>query len=399
MRALEYAPTIPGYAAARLLGGTRGGPLGLLRLNHRAAPPRPGSGWSRVRPRLAGICGSDLAAIGGHASTYLGALSTTPFVPGHEVVGDLVEDSRELTAGTRVIIEPLLRCAVRGVPPCARCAAGEEQGCEAVAGEGMDAGLQTGYCGATGGGWGTELWAHADQLHAVPATLDDREAVLVEPLACAVHAALRSGVGPGDRVLVLGAGTVGLLTLAALSHLAPPGRLLAVAKHDHQRRLAEQLGADSVTAPGSALRAVRWLTGARLVEPRIGDPFLLGGVDVTLECTGTAAGLQQALACTRAGGTVVMVGMPGRLTVDLAPAWHREISLRGAYGYGSETVEGIVRRTFAIALELASSLALGRLVGAPHPLSGYREALAEASSAGARGLVKVVFAPQHTEAA
>lgn len=402
MKALEYSPTLPGYAAARWLGGTRGGPLQLLRLAHRPAPELLGDGWVRVRPRLAGICGSDLACLDGHATAYLGALASTPFVLGHEIVADVAQDIDGLRAGTRVVVEPILHCGVRGVrPPCPRCAAGEPQGCESVAGEGFAAGLQTGFCSATGGGWATELVAHRSQLHRVPDALDDTDAVVVEPLACALHAVTRSGAAPDDSVAVLGCGTLGLLTIAALRHLGLARRVIAVARHDHQRKFAASLGGDVVTAPESMLRTVRWETGARLVEQRGVGPFLLGGVDVCFECTGTAAGLRDAMASTRAGGTVVMVGMPGRIGIDLSPAWHRELTVRGAYGYGVESGTALTqlgpqppRRTFEMAIEAASSMRPGRLVGDAFPLSEYHDALAEAASAGRRGVVKVAFAPQ-----
>lgn len=402
MHALDYTPTLPGYAAARVLGGLRGGPLQLLRLNHRPAPELPGDGWVRLRPRLSGICGSDLACLDGHASPYLGALASPPFVLGHEIVADVVGGLQGLDEGTRVVVEPLLSCAVRGVrPPCPRCAAGEPQGCEAVAGEGLQAGLQIGFCSATGGGWATELVAHRSQLHRVPDSLDDADAVMVEPLACALHAVLRSGATGRDSVLVLGSGTLGLLTLASLRHLELGRRLIAVAKHDHQRSLAASLGADTVTRPDALFRAVRYETGARLVEDTLSGPFLLGGVDVCFECTGTAGGLRDAMACTRAGGTVVMVGMPGRVTVDLSLAWQRELVLRGAYGYGVESggpaparAADPPQRTFDLALTAARALRPGRLVGAPFALADYREAVATASAAGSRGAVKVTFAPQ-----
>jgi threonine dehydrogenase-like Zn-dependent dehydrogenase len=403
MRALEYSPTLPGYAASRWLGGTRGGPLQLLRLAHRPAPELPGDGWVRLTPRLAGICGSDLACLEGHASPYLGALASTPFVLGHEIVADVADGIDGLPAGTRVVVEPLLSCAVRGVrPPCPRCAAGEPQGCESVVGEGLAAGLQTGFCAATGGGWATELVAHRSQLHRVPDALEDADAVIVEPLACALHAVMRSGIAAGDTALVIGCGTLGLLTIAAMRHLGVGRRVIAVARHDHQRRLAGSLGADVVTEPNTMLRTVRWETAARLVEERGVEPFLLGGVDVCFECTGTADGLRDAMASTRAGGAVIMVGMPGRLSIDLSPAWQRELVLRGAYGYGVETDGGGLsargvqppRRTFELALDAASKLRPGRLVGAPFALGDYREAVAEASSAGRRGAVKVTFAPQ-----
>jgi threonine dehydrogenase-like Zn-dependent dehydrogenase len=403
MRALECTPTLPGYALSRLVGGTRGGPFTMLRLAHRPPPPLPGEGWVRLRPRLAGICGSDLAALNGHASPYLGALASSPFVPGHEVVATVAEAGDRWAEGERVVVEPLLHCGVRGVvPPCPRCAAGEPQGCESVAGEGLAAGLQTGYCSATGGGWAGELVAHHSQLHTVPAALDDRDAVLVEPLACALHAVLRNRPGADDRVLVVGAGTLGLLVVAALRHAARPGRVIAVAKHPPQRRLAGLLGADVVATPEGMLRTVRFETRARLVEGGAVEPFLLGGADLSFECSGSAAGLQGAIACTRAGGTVVMAGMPGRASLDLAPAWHRELSLRGAYGYGVETAPGVAvqppQRTFAVAIAAALALRPGHLVEDPHPLEDYRRALTRAASAGSRGAVKVAFAPQPARA-
>ena len=402
MRALQLDPTVPAYAAARLTRGTRGGPLTMLRLVRRPEPDLPGPGWVRLRPRLSGICGSDVAALTGHASPYLGALASTPFVPGHEVVADVVDadGAADLRDGDRVVVEPLLSCAVRGVvPPCARCAAGEPQGCEAVAGEGLDAGLQTGYCRATGGGWSTSLVAHRSQLHRVPDDLDDADAVMVEPLACALHAVARSQPGTADTVVVLGAGTLGLLTVAAVRTLASPRRLLAVAKHDRQRQHALRLGADTVCGPGAVLRSVRFATGSRLVEDRVAGSFLLGGADVCFECTGTPGGLRDAMAVTRSQGTVVLVGMPARAAIDLAPAWHRELVLRGAYGYGVETVPGSPpARTFDLALDAARRLRPGSLVAAPYPLDEHRAAVDHAAAAGARGDVKVAFAPREEAA-
>jgi threonine dehydrogenase-like Zn-dependent dehydrogenase len=97
------------------------------------------------------------------------------------------------------------------------------------------------------------------------------------------------------------------------------------------------------------------------------------------------------MACTRAGGTVVMVGMQGRASIDLSPAWQRELKLRGAYGYGIEADTGM--RTFAVALDAARVIRPGRLVSDPYVLDDYRDAIAHAAAAGSRGAVKVAFAP------
>jgi threonine dehydrogenase-like Zn-dependent dehydrogenase len=109
------------------------------------------------------------------------------------------------------------------------------------------------------------------------------------------------------------------------------------------------------------------------------------------DCVGSADSIDQALAMVRARGTVVLVGMPGSIRVDLAPLWHREVTLRGAYAYGTERVAGTSLRTFDLALELAGTLHTGRLVSATYPLDRFEEALAHAGAAGRRGSVKVAF--------
>ena len=107
MLALELYRSVTRYAAARVVGervpGLIAGPLAPLRLVNRDEPRIPGDGWGRVRPRLAGICGSDLATISGRASFYFSSLVSMPFVPGHEVVGELFGDLEDLPDGTRVL--------------------------------------------------------------------------------------------------------------------------------------------------------------------------------------------------------------------------------------------------------------------------------------------------------
>ncbi|MGH7338801.1 MAG: zinc-dependent alcohol dehydrogenase, partial [Myxococcota bacterium] len=266
MIALTFERSVPRYAASRALGRAAPGLLpriAPLRLGHVDDPALPGDGWVRVAPSLAGICGSDLAMISGDASFYFSPIVSMPFVPGHEVVGALMDPAGDLAEGTRVVIEPVLACAVRGIdPPCDACAAGRVGNCTHSAHGTIEPGLQTGYCADTGGGWGTVLVAHTSQLHAVPDELTDEAAVLIEPLACAVHAVLRAEVEPGSTVLVTGAGTMGLLVIAALRSLTEGVRIVAVAKHPRQRAEAARLGADDVVTPDAALRSVRLYTGS-----------------------------------------------------------------------------------------------------------------------------------------
>jgi len=378
--------SIPSYAIVRASGGrpdVATSALSMLHLGDVPEPELPARNWVRVMPTLSGICGSDLAAIGGHASLYLDPLTSYPFVPGHEVVGTL-ED------GSRVVIEPALGCVVRGIePPCARCAEGRPGLCYNVTEGPIEVGLQTGYCADTGGGWGEVLVAHPSQLHAVPESLSDEAAVLIEPFACCVHAALRGGAGKNDIVVVTGAGTIGLLTVAAIKRFTPPRRLIAIAKHPTQRDLALKLGADQVISPSEVFQRVRFATGARRLDG-MNRSLLLGGADITFECVGRADSLNEAVRFTRAGGTVVVVGMPGEEKVDWAPIWQRELTVMGAYAYGAEPKKK-GKRTFELALEAAPEVHLETLTGPLFGLGEYRDAIAYAMSAGKLGAVKVAF--------
>ena len=394
-QALELFRSVPRYLAARALAdrapGLVTGPLATLRLVNRKDPEPLGPGWARVRPILAGICGSDLATISGRSSFYFSPLVSMPFTPGHEVVGELLEDLEDLPAGTRVVLEPVLRCAARGLEPCPNCAAGLTGRCDRVTTGHIAPGLQTGYCKDTGGGWGRMFVAHRSQLHPVPEALSDRRAVLVEPLACAVHAALRAEVPPDGAVLLIGAGTVGVLTLLALKQLTRAGRITVVAKHERQRRCAGAFGATEVVGPGEALSSVRRATRALRLKPEIGPAFLLGGVDVAIDCVGSRASLDLALRATRAGGRIVLAGIPVQ-GPDLTPLWFRELELVGAYTGGVETLPGGGRRhAFDIAMELAAANPLDGIVGTTYPLGRWREALDHALAAGRLGTLKVAF--------
>jgi threonine dehydrogenase-like Zn-dependent dehydrogenase len=370
--------------AGRWMTGAIAGNLSPLRLVKRPAPQLPGPGWTRVAPLLSGICGSDLAMLTGRASPYLSPMISMPFVPGHEVVGETLDDLPAVPRGTRIVLDPVLSCRPRGTPACRWCASGHENRCDHITTGAISAGLQTGFCGDTGGGWSWQFVAHADQLHPAPDELPNERAVLVEPLACAVHSVRRLDVPSGASVLIVGAGTVGLLTLLALRELTPAGPVYLMAKHAHQRSRARDLEATALIDPGQGIRALRRVTTARMHVPELGSGFLLGGVDMAFECTGSPAGLNTALRLVRAGGTVVASGMPSS-GVDLAPLWYRELRLVGAYASHSE------RADFDTALRLAGSPVLGGYVDTRYPLGRWREALNHAANAGQLGTVKVAF--------
>jgi threonine dehydrogenase-like Zn-dependent dehydrogenase len=196
-------------------------------------------------------------------------------------------------------------------------------------------------------------------------------------------------------VLIVGAGTVGILTLIAARTYAQAGTVIVAAKHRAQRAAARMAGASDVVNPEHAAKAVRRVASAVKLTPERGQDFLLGGADVTIECVGSRGGLDLALRTAKAGGRVVLSGIPDG-GADLTPLWFRELELAGAYTAGVEETPAGPRLAFELAIELASNLGpiLGRMVGATYPLDRWRDAIDHAMSAGRLGTFKVAFAPQ-----
>ena len=429
MKAIVFKRKEARYAAGRLAAKVSSDAalkVGPLSLAHIDPPDLPDADtWHRLRPRLSGICGSDLSTIACETSLYFEPLVSFPFVLGHEIVGDL-ED------GSRVVIDAVLGHAARGeTPPHLESAPGDgnDYG-HSIAGH-LKAGIQTGNCASTGGGWSTELVVHDSQIHPVPESFSDEAAVLVEPCASGYHTALKAVAGGGaartaqgsdaasgakaakggradggakaakaadlsegmqqtasvNLAVVIGAGTIGLCALAALRKVAPGATIIAAAKHPEQRSFAEELGADVVAKPSELRRAVRRASGCRMT-----GELLSGGADVTIDAVGSAASLTDAIAVTRPRGRIVLSGMPGSVQVDLAPVWHRETEIVGSYTYGTEHLpDGTETHTFPLAMQLIEELELERLVSAHYRLDDYRRAIRHAMSAGELGATKIVF--------
>jgi threonine dehydrogenase-like Zn-dependent dehydrogenase len=396
LHALVYRKSIPRYllmrAGSRRIKSLETSRLSPLQLEDAPDPGLPTPQWVRVRPLLSGICGSDLGTLSSENSPYFSPLTSPPFVMGHEVVGEVAEDNSGFRAGERVVLEPALGCAARGIdPPCPYCASGRHALCLNVARGDISPGIQTGFCRDTGGGWsrGT-LVAHPSQLHRVPDAVPDEAAVAIEPLACAVHAAL--GAAPGETTLVIGAGSVGLLTVAALRHLTDAGRIICVAKHERQKDEALRLGATEVVHPKETYSNLPEMLGTTPYKPELGKPVVMGGAGTVFECVGAPGTIEDALRLTRPGGEVTLVGMPGaKSTLDLTALWYKEVRLAGSYAYSIENYFGKKTSSFQLALCIAPKIGLQALVGPHFRLEDYREAIAAARSAGREGHVKLVF--------
>lgn len=409
MKAVTFGAAIPRYlgtlAAGRISERLYIGPHACTRLQTVATPRLPGDTWVRIRTRLGGICGSDLGLVTLQAAPSLSPFSSHPFVIGHENVGDVVEVGRGVTTlapGERVTANPILCCEPRNVRPvCGPCSEGQHQQCIHFVDGDLPPGAMLGTTRGLGGSWGDEFVAHESQVLRIPDGMTDAEAVLVEPLACSVHAVRSGRLRAGESALVIGAGTMGLLTAAALQALAPEVRVTVLARHLFQGEHASRLGAVRVVpARGNYTEDLADAAGARLLKPIIGERIATGGFDRTYVCTGGSRGVRDALRFTRSGGSVMLLGNASKLPgVDWSPVWFKELTIAGTLCYGTHPVsDGVHGHAPVSSFEEAARIIadgrapVGGLVTHTFPLADYRRALATALDKGAERSVKVAFA-------
>jgi 2-desacetyl-2-hydroxyethyl bacteriochlorophyllide A dehydrogenase len=308
--------------------------------------PVPGPDEALIRTLVAGVCGSDLhAAHGRHPFVAL------PYRPGHEVVG-VVETAGSAAAGAlpgqRVTVTPYLPCW-----NCKMCASGRENLCENLGFFG---------CGYSQGGMAEHFTLPAHRLFPVPDALGDHAAALIEPLATPVHAVRLAGDVAGRSVAVLGAGTIGLLTLSVLrAHGA--GQVISTDPNPGKRARAAALGADATIDAGTpdVVGQVRRALG--------------GSADIVFDCVAVQSSMDQAIAMADKGGTVVVVGVPaGPVTVPLPIVQDHQIRIQGSATYLPEDFRESAELLRAGAVKAAD------FVTATRPLAQVAEAFALASS-------------------
>ena len=374
MKALVYQVNPVGYVTCKWLRYLWPGCLttGLngLSLRNVDPPALPADNWVRVRTLLGGICGSDVAIIDQKQpiDSILQAYSTQPMMLGHENVGVVAEVGPAVGAewlGRRVCVEPTLNCIVRGIdPPCPRCQVGEFGACENFGDEatgtaGLPPGTSIGYNDRTGGAFGEMFVAHESQLVGVPDGLSDAQALLTDPLACSLHAVLRTDLTDAARVLVYGAGMIGLGVIAALRAMDFAGRIDVVGRSEYLAQWVRRLGGDDYLRLPRARKArsavIAERTGAPLRLSRFDNPMLSGGYDVVYDCVGSSQALTECLKWTRARGQVAMVATGTGRDVDMTPIWFRELTVTGAYGRQIEHLNGRAIGTYQLAHELMTA--------------------------------------------
>ncbi|CAN5141626.1 alcohol dehydrogenase catalytic domain-containing protein [soil metagenome] len=282
---------------------------------------QPAAGEARVRATMVGICGSDLhAACGRHPFIDL------PYRPGHEAVGvvDAVGEGVDQSwVGKRVAVEPNLACG-----HCTQCKAGRYNICKDL----LVLGCQT------PGALADSFTVALDRLVPLADDLDDRHAILIEPLATPVHTVRRAAEAVGDLrghpVVVIGAGPIGLFVLLAARHAG--AKVVVADLLESKRARAERLGAAGTfdpTAPDAVQTALD----------------LLGGpAAVVIDCVSRESSVAQAVDLVDKGGAIMIVGVAeGATPVPLGLIQDRELALIGNLMY--------VREDFTAAMDLLAA--------------------------------------------
>jgi (R,R)-butanediol dehydrogenase / meso-butanediol dehydrogenase / diacetyl reductase len=290
--------------------------------------PAPDCGEHDVLVRVsgAGICGSDMQIYAGKHPR-----ARAPFVPGHEIFGRIDTLGAKVDAkwkkGDRVAIYPLISCG-----ECAPCVAGNAHVCARLALVGVD----------RDGGFAELVKVRPDQLVAVPDSIPDEEAPIIEPLSVAVHAVHDSGFRLGDSVLVTGGGPIGNL-LAQTLRAAGAGPVVVSEVSAFRRKLAEDMGFP-VIAPGEE-------TAAQSLSRVLGKPH----VDTVFEATGHTAAYRDAVSCCAVRGHISLVGIPkSPPEVDVQNIIFKELSISSARVYRMRDYDGAIRLLAGRAVDVRS---------------------------------------------
>ena len=267
------------------------------------ADPTPRSGEILVRVGACGICGTDLHVLDGDSP-----LTHYPVIPGHELAGEVVAlgsdipERREaaIVVGSRVAIEPNLYCGY-----CEPCRTGHENLCLNYHALGV----------TTSGGIAEYVAVPWKKAYLLPNSISLREGALIEPLSCAVHGMHRLQPGSGDKVLIVGAGTMGLLLLQLVVR-GGASRVVMIDVNTQRLTRAETLGAScTYTSIEQALKD----------EP--------AGFDCVVDATGVAAVVENAFMAVKRGGKLMVFGVASpEARISLSPfrIYNDEITVLGS---------------------------------------------------------------------
>lgn len=409
MRAISTDISVPRYLLSKLLArvwkGVYWSRVSPLRYaTDRPEPTLPADDWAKIRPILGGICASDVSVVTMHnpPDSFTKAFIAGRFVLGHESIGRITELGPAVEGfkiGDRVNVEPILSCAVRGIDPvCPACREGLLASCHNLTAGRLPPGMSIGFNPRTSGWWSEAVVAHRSQMYQVPDALTDEQAVLVDPLACALHAVLLRPPRDEETVLVLGAGILGIGVVAAIRALGLRARVIVLARHEFQKELCRDRGADVVVLPrefGGAgmFHFLGKVFQTPVYQGAFGKPILMGGADLVIDVVGSRNTTEDSLRIVRSGGTVLLVGMGHARWVDWDPVTHKHLTIIGANGRAFEKSDLRRRHTYQIVHEmmLDGRLKTDGLLTHTFPLRDYQQAFRTVLGKGRTSCVKAAF--------
>ena len=299
--------------------------------------------------------------------------------------------------GQRVVLNPWLSCAVRGLDPvCPACAAGDLSLCWRFHDGDLAPGIHTGTSADATGGFAELLPAHRSMVIPVPDAVPDEVAVLADPFAVALHAVTRTPPPPGGRVVVHGAGALGTCAVAILRALHPEVEVAVVARWPAQAALARRMGAEVVDwEPAEAVvEGLAAWSGATLRHPWQGLPVAWpGAIDVVYDTIGAADTIEVALRVVRERGTVVQLGVSSMARGEWTPLYLKEARLVGSNAFGVEEVDGVRQHGIAHYLDMVGDgrIDLDGLLTHRFPLERWRDAFTTLIDQGTTGAIKCAF--------
>jgi threonine dehydrogenase-like Zn-dependent dehydrogenase len=368
--------------------------------------------WVITRPRLTGICGSDSKQVfmdwGEVASpdNPMKAFFSLPQVLGHEVVADVLDvgpEARGLGPGDRVVLNPWLSCAPRGVEPiCPACEVGDFSLCWNFAAPPIAPGIHTGTSSDASGGYAELMPAHDSMLFKVPDSVPDELAVFADPFAVSLHAVTRHPPPPGGKVMVYGAGALGTCATEILRALHPDVDVLVVARFDAQAALARKLGA-TVIGHEPAIQVIEeaaaWSGG--VLQNSDGKPMAYpGGIDVVYDTVGKQETFEVGARVLRARGTIVRAGVHGPTFWEDTPLYFKELCFVGSNAFGFEEIDGVRQHGIEHYLDLVADgrIDLTGMLTHTFSLNDWRDAFATIATQDRSGAIKVAFDQRGDEA-
>jgi threonine dehydrogenase-like Zn-dependent dehydrogenase len=403
VQALVFRYSLPRLAAARIIGALSPaayvGPFAPFRLEDVPVPSLPADDWLLVRVVQCGLCGSDAKQVflRGDRDNPLTSLVSFPHVLGHEAAGVVSEAGPAVRArrpGDRVMINPWLSCAPRGLEPCSACVTGDYPLCERFAEGRFAPGIHAGNCRDVSGGFAEYIAVHESQTFPVPEGMTWDAAVLADPFSVSLHSVLQYPPPPGAPALVYGCGTLGLLAIAVLRMLSPATRVLAIARYAHQQDLALAFGAHEVLPSGgdALVERIAEVVGTKPLRPWSKRAWLLRGAGVVYDTVGSPATVEMSLRVAAPRSKVVVSGVEAPRRFEWTPLYFKEVAVVGSNAFGVEPFEGDRKHAMEIYAELwRRGLDVTSLITHRFPLERYREAFMTHARKGASRVVKAVF--------